>query len=59
MTNDLQVPLSFSRESQVPEQGLKIIAADVGGTKTNMALFEATKTDVKLLKDTSYHSSQY
>ncbi|MBS1915969.1 MAG: glucokinase [Bacteroidetes bacterium] len=59
MTNDLQVPLSFSRESQVPEQGLKIIAADVGGTKTNMALFEATKTDVKLLKETSYHSSQY
>jgi glucokinase len=59
MNNDLQMPLSFTRASEVPGIGLKIIAADVGGTKTNIAFFEATVNSMKLITETTYHSSQY
>ena len=59
MNNALQIPLSFPRQSQVPAGGLKILGADVGGTKTNLALFTATPGGVEIIKEVTYQSAEF
>ena len=34
-----------------------ILGGDVGGTKVNLAIFEATASEVKMIKSSTYHSS--
>jgi glucokinase len=36
-----------------------IVAGDIGGTKTNVGLFEVTGGQPRLLRSASYHSSEY
>ncbi len=59
MNNPLQIPLFFPRQSQVPPEGLMVLGGDVGGTKTNLALFKATENSVDLVKDVTYHSADF
>ncbi len=59
MNNELQIPLFFPRQSQVPEKGIKILAGDVGGTKINMALYNATQNNVELIKEAKYQSAEH
>jgi glucokinase len=59
MNNELQIPLFFPRQSQVSEKGIKILAGDVGGTKINMALYNATQNNVELIKEAKYQSADH
>jgi glucokinase len=59
MNNELQIPLFFPRQSQVSEKGIKILAGDVGGTKINIALYNATQDNVELIKEAKYHSAEH
>ena len=59
MTNELQIPLFFPRQSQVSEDGIKILAGDVGGTKINMALYNATQNSMELIKEAKYQSADH
>lgn len=59
MNNELQIPLFFPRQSVVPENGIKILAGDVGGTKINMALYNVTNENVELIKEEKYHSAEH
>jgi glucokinase len=59
MNNSLQLPLFFPRQSELPEKGVTVLAGDVGGTKTNMALFRATRDSVDLIKEATYHSATF
>ena len=59
MNHNLQIPLFFPRRSQVPPEGLTILAGDIGGTKTNMALFVASRDGVDMRQEATYHSASY
>ena len=38
---------------------MKVLAGDIGGTKTNLALFEAGEDDILLLEEQTFHSADY
>jgi glucokinase len=53
------IPIAFpGNKNNVPKNGV-VLAADVGGTKTNMALFEVKEAQFVLLKEISYHTKDY
>jgi glucokinase len=58
-TNAMNIPLALPRRNQVPAQGITILAGDIGGTKTNLAIYKATPTDMKLVQSARYASSEY
>ena len=58
MNNQLNTALAFSRRSSF-DKSLLVLAGDVGGTKTNLALFRASKNKMELVHEASYHSSTY
>jgi|SRR5450432_208027 glucokinase len=45
--------LSFGNRKSI------ILGGDAGGTKVNLAFFEATATDVKMVRSSSYHSGSF
>jgi glucokinase len=51
--------LHIPRRTGLPEKGITVLAGDVGGTKTNLALFRATDNDMKLLFQNRYPSKEY
>jgi glucokinase len=53
-----EIPLAFINTSASPNQGV-ILAADVGGTKTNLALFQIRAGDLVPLKEKSYSTKKY
>jgi glucokinase len=53
------IPIAFpNTKNTVPKNGI-VLAADVGGTKTNMALFEVKDTQFNILSEKSYHTKDY
>ncbi|WP_111707969.1 glucokinase [Lutibacter citreus] len=50
--------LDFPRKNTHPTNGI-VLAADVGGTKTNLALFESKDGQLKTLKANSYPTKEY
>jgi glucokinase len=52
---NLRIPLRWQNN----QQPVTVLAGDVGGTKTNVALYQATATDVTLLQAGRYPSSDY
>jgi glucokinase len=53
------IPLSFPRRSQLAGKKISVLAGDVGGTKTNLALYEATAEKVLLVNEATFPSSKY
>jgi glucokinase len=53
------IPVSLPGRSTLPLNGLKILAGDVGGTKTNLALYHATRTKLEVIKETRFASAEY
>ncbi len=44
---------------RIIENPIKVLAADIGGTKTNIALFEAQGTNIRLIDKQKYASKDY
>jgi len=57
--NQSPVPLAFTRKDELKEKMITVLAGDVGGTKTNLAIFQATKNAVKVILEKKYHSAKY
>jgi glucokinase len=53
------IPIAFPyTKNTVPKNGI-VLAADVGGTKTNMALFKVKDAQFTILNEKSYHTKDY
>jgi glucokinase len=57
--DSFSIPVSLPGKSTLPLNGLKILAGDIGGTKTNLALFHATRNKLELIKETRFASPDY
>jgi glucokinase len=51
--------LYIPRRSKPGEKGITVLAGDIGGTKTNLALYQATQTGLKVLYTGRYPSAEY
>lgn len=56
--NNPDIPFAFLKRNSFPESGT-VLAADVGGTKTNMGLFTIKDSSLQLLKKESYPTKEY
>jgi len=56
--NNPNIPFAFLNRDTFPDSGT-ILAADVGGTKTNMGLFTIKDSSLQLLKEESYPTKEY
>ncbi|MBS1598549.1 MAG: glucokinase [Bacteroidetes bacterium] len=59
MSNQSRIPLAFSRESISKLKSINVLAGDVGGTKTNLALYRATENEVTLICEKTFHSADF
>ncbi len=59
MASQPQIPIAFKKEIHYQGASAKIVAGDVGGTKTNMALYQAGAGRLQLLKEKKYASGDY
>lgn len=55
----LTIPLHLPGKDNIPAQGIIILAGDIGGTKTHLALFRATAEEVQHLSDRKFRSPAY
>ena len=53
------LPLLFRDPNKTKDSEMIVIAGDVGGTKTNLALYEMTKGKIIELKEGNYKSQEY
>lgn len=58
MTNPI-VPIAFKKEIRQGEGPIDILAADIGGTKTNMALYRADPTGLTAVRQKRYVSGDH
>ena len=59
MTNLSKIPFLFPGQAQLSNKTIQVLAGDAGGTKTNLALFKATKKNIELVHEETYHSADY
>lgn len=59
LSDEPQIPLAFLRNKKSAYSNGVILAADIGATKTNLALFEIHKGLLTLIKEKSYHTKNY
>ena len=53
------LPLKFSDSTRTKDSDVLVLAGDVGGTKTNLALFKMNKRSAKVLKEENYKSQEF
>ena len=53
------LPLLFSDSDKNKRDNIHVLAGDVGGTKTNLALFRMNGEDVTTVKESSYKSQEF
>ncbi|PWU02412.1 MAG: glucokinase, partial [Bacteroidetes bacterium] len=53
------IPLAFKNQTLKGKSTINILAGDVGGTKTNIALYRADKKGLTLLRESRYTSREY
>ena len=59
MNEPLKIPLHFPRRAELQERSVFVLAGDVGGTKTNLALYQADASQPRLVLEATYHSAAY
>jgi glucokinase len=59
MNNDAKVALYLPRQNNKTCNNIKVLAGDIGGTKTNLGLFESADGKMKLLHENTYHSNKF
>jgi glucokinase len=52
---NLRIPV----RAEIPNQGVTVLAGDIGGTKTNLAMYQGTEDGLTLLKQERYPSEEY
>jgi glucokinase len=58
-TSQPAIPLSLPRRNQVPAGGITVLAGDLGGTKTNLAIYKVTPQGIKMAQSARYASAEY
>jgi glucokinase len=53
------IPIAFKNERQPKQQRISILAADIGGTKTNVARYEADSNGLTITREQRYVSADY
>jgi glucokinase len=51
--------LYIPRRTKPGEKGITVLAGDIGGTKTNLAFYQATESGLKALQNGRYPSAEY
>jgi len=59
MAGHSRISLYFPDKHLFPEKSCIVLGGDAGGTKVNLAFFEARSTGVSLLKSSTYHSGSF
>jgi glucokinase len=55
----LTIPLHLPAKDNISAKGITILAGDIGGTKTHLALFRATANEVQHIHDQKFRSPAY
>ncbi|MDW5290892.1 glucokinase [Formosa sp. PL04] len=58
LLEEVQIPMAFINTSKIPKKGI-VLAADVGGTKIHLALFEIKDGQLYQLKEKKYHTKDH
>src|SRR5271169_1722521 len=59
MAGHSKISLYFPDKHFFGDKKAIVIGGDAGGTKVNLAIFEATANEVRMVKSSSYHSANY
>src|ERR1700676_5322298 len=59
MAGHSNISLYFPEKLSYGNKKVIVLGGDAGGTKVNLAIFEATASDVKMIKSSSYHSGSF
>jgi glucokinase len=59
MSKKLLIPLSFAHKDEMFDKEITVLAGDVGGTKTNLALYKIATGNFEVVLEKSYHSSSH
>ncbi|HEY4935681.1 MAG TPA: glucokinase [Puia sp.] len=59
MAGHSKISLYFPDKLSFADKKVIVLGGDAGGTKVNLAIFEATASQVRLIKCSTYHSSGY
>jgi glucokinase len=57
--NSGEIPLFLPGRAVLPMHGVTILAGDIGGTKTNLAYFKASRSEITLLKQERFASGDF
>ncbi len=57
MASRTNISLFFPDRYLLEDKKITVLGGDVGGTKVNLAVFEATSSQIKMIKCSTYHSS--
>jgi glucokinase len=55
----ISIPVSLPGRSTLPLGGVHVLAGDIGGTKTNLALFHASRNKLEKLVEKKYASGEF
>ncbi len=55
----INIPVSLPGRATLPLGGVHVLAGDIGGTKTHLALFHATRNELKLISEKKFASADY
>lgn len=58
-SNDAKIALYLPRQNDPASDKIKVLAGDLGGTKTNLGLFESGEGKMIQLYENSYHSNKF
>jgi glucokinase len=59
MADSSKISLAFPGRRLLTGKKICVLGGDVGGTKANLAIFEASADEISLIKTATYHSGQY
>jgi len=59
MAGQSKISLFFPDKNSFGDKKITVLGGDAGGTKVNLAIFEATASEVRMIKSSSYHSAKY
>src|SRR5579863_5190575 len=59
MAGHSNISLYFPEKNILGDQKIYVLGGDAGGTKVNLAIFEATESGVVLIRSGSFHSGSF
>jgi glucokinase len=59
MAGHLEIPFDFPQRVLLKDRSIYVLAGDLGGTKTNLALFRANAEGIELTVESGFHSADF